>query len=169
MVVYQRESRSIINNASNSIDSKTRETKISFFLFPRLFSSRLFPFLSLSLSLFLSRFPAQSSGTCKLARRRRVGRETKRGSCITRSNLTQVEATRLGVYAKDRSKHLHFPCACFSFYGRPTKPSSLSLFLSRARFRFTFLVIMHYYPRAAFTAIQRSTRRRRVVLFPANG
>lgn len=122
---------------------KRGETKN--FLFP--FSSPSFLF---ALSFSLARLCPILEHLQACTPLRRVGRETKRGSCITRSNLTQVEATRLGVYAEDRSKHLHFPCACFSlffffFFGQPTKPSSLSLFLSRARARTLRVYVPRYY------------------------
>lgn len=121
------------------------------FLFPRLFS------------LSLCRFSAQSSRTCKLARRCRVGRETKRGSCITRSNLTQVEATRDSACTRRTGRNICiFPARVFFLANQLNYHRLYRSSLSRARFRFTFLVIMHYYyyPRAVlqFTAIQRLSR-----------
>lgn len=145
---------------------KRGETKN--FLFP--FSSPSFLF---ALSFSLARLCPILEHLQACTPLRRVGRETKRGSCITRSNLTQVEATRLGVYAEDRSKHLHFPCACFSLFFFFFSANQLNHrpFLSfyraraRARFGFTFLVIMHYYPpgriyrNSAFNATTTTTTR----------
>ena len=130
---------------------KRGETKN--FLFP--FSSPSFLF---ALSFSLARLCPILEHLQACTPLRRVGRETKRGSCITRSNLTQVEATRLGVYAEDRSKHLanqldHRPFLSFSRAR------------ARARFGFTFLVIMHYYPpgriyrNSAFNATTTTTTR----------
>lgn len=69
---------------------------------------------------------------------------------------------RLRVYAEDRSKHLHFPCTRVFLANQLNYHRLYRSSLSIARFRFTFLVIMHYYyyPRAVlqFTAIQRLSR-----------
>lgn len=148
---------------------KRGETKN--FLFP--FSSPSFLF---ALSFSLARLCPILEHLQACTPLRRVGRETKRGSCITRSNLTQVEATRLGVYAEDRSKHLHFPRACFSLFfffsvNQLNHRPFLSFYRAHASgLRSSLLCIIIL--RAAFTAIQRLTRRRRrrrVLLFPANG
>lgn len=110
---------------------------------------------------FLLRKPSSKfARTCKVAHTvKAFVRETKRGSCITRSNLTQVELRNcVYVATKDRSKHLHFPYVSVEQTTTPDLARSTKRWSARAR-RFTFLVIMHY-PRSTFTAIQRLTRRR---------